>query len=451
MLGPQGMGSVNFIDSFTQYFILFAALGIPVYGIREISKVRHNQHSLNKIFSEIFFIHVFSTILFAMLYLLLGYSIPSLQKNLDLIYIGIAIMAFNVLAVEWVFIGIEKFAYLTKRTLVVRIICIILMFLLLSHQATSTYYYLTYASISILCGISNLFIVNKYVKFHFSQLQFKKHIKPLFIILSTALAVSVYILLDTIILGFIKGDVAVGYYSAAVRIVRLPFAFIGAISAVIIPQISRAYNEKKIAEVQKLLNKSFSFICIVGFPICMGLLISSSFIITSFAGHKFDNSIIALQILTPVIMLVGINSIFGAQLLTPFGKEKELLWCVLVGMFCSLVLNLILIPYLSFIGAAITNVITELLVTLLCFLFARRHIVIRFDNKILFNSFIGALMFIPLAFFIRSMHLGYRIGELLIIVLCMIFYVTYFWFFVKNQYIENMKRSLISKLPAFRG
>ena len=450
VMGPHGIGSVNFIDSFTQYFLLFAALGIPVYGIREVSKLRFRQEDLNKTFTEIFCIHLISTVAFAIIYLIMGLTIPALRVHFDLVIIGIAIMFFNVFTVEWFYIGMEQFSYVTKRTIIVRVISIILLFVLLSWRADLKNYYLTFAAISVLTGISNFFILKKYVRLQFDGLHLKKHLKPLVIILGTALAVSVYILLDTIILGFLQGETAVGYYSAAVRVIRIPFAFIGAIAAVIIPQVTRAYMEGNTAEIKTLLNKSFTFICVIGFPITDGLLISSPFVINTFAGKNFHHSIVTLQILTPVILLVGINSIFGSQLLTPFGKEKQLLICVLIGMLCSLILNLILIPIFSFKGAAITNVATEIIVTLLCFYFARRHIKIEFDKKILFQSLLGAAVFVPISILIKNLRLGYTITELSVILACMLFYVCYFWFFVKNVYVENVRVLIRNKVFAFR-
>ncbi len=450
-LGPDGVGAVNFIDSFTQYFLLFAALGIPVYGIREISKVHHDRALLDRTFTEILTIHVLSTVGFALLYLGAGLLIPQLRLHLDLVLVGMLIMFFSVLTVEWFFVGIEQFAFITKRTLIVRIITIIALFVLLSYKPGALFYYFTFAIVFILNGITNTYYVRRFVTLNFTGLQLKKHLKPLIIILSSALAVSVYVLLDNMILGFMKGEVAVGYYSTAVRIVKIPFAFIGAIAAVMIPQVSRAYHEGKLGDVTILLNKSFTFICIVGLPIVAGLYISSPFVINTFAGGKFSHSIGALQILAPVIILVGINSIFGSQLLAPIGKEKYLLISVVIGMVFSLVVNLLIIPVLSYTGAAITNLCTEVVVTLACYYFARRFVTIRFDYKVFLQCLLGAVMFVPIAFFIRRYSNNYITGEISIIAACVFFYACYLWFVVQNVYVRNIKELVLAKLGLLKG
>jgi O-antigen/teichoic acid export membrane protein len=54
ILGPIGIGKVQLSVTLAQYFGLIAALGIPIYGIQEIAKHRHNKEQLSKVFSELF-------------------------------------------------------------------------------------------------------------------------------------------------------------------------------------------------------------------------------------------------------------------------------------------------------------------------------------------------------------------------------------------------------------
>src|SRR4051812_18156448 len=94
ILRPAGIGAVNFTDSFTQYFMLFAALGIPIYGIREVAKRKHDKEALSELFNEIFSLHLISTLVFALIFLTTALLIPSLKVHLGLVYIGLAMMLF---------------------------------------------------------------------------------------------------------------------------------------------------------------------------------------------------------------------------------------------------------------------------------------------------------------------------------------------------------------------
>jgi O-antigen/teichoic acid export membrane protein len=443
ILGPKGIGTVNFIDSFTQYFILIAALGIPTYGIREIAKYRKDPIALNKLFSEIFIIHLASTTVFAILYLIMAIVLPTVYVHLNLVFAGIALMYFMVFAVEWFYGGIEKFSYITIRSLAIRILSIVALFVILKPGSRPVVYYLIIVFSAALTGLINIVNLRKHISLSIKHLQFKGHLKPLFILLSSALAVSVYVLMDNIILGFIKGDEAVGIYSTATKIVKIPFALLMAINAVIIPKVSMAYNEGKIDEIKELINKSFAFLCVVGLPVTVGINVSATFLVRSFAGVKFMNAVPVLQILSPVTMIVGCTFIFAAQLLTPMGKERVLVRISVAGMFFSLITNIILIPWLSYVGAAITNILTETLIAVLCYFLTKKYIDIRFDSGIFISCLIGSLFFIPIAFLIRSLKYNILYTDIAIIITCAVGYIIYVWFFVKNLYLDDLKRDIL--------
>ena len=446
ILGPNGIGAVNFIDSFTQYFILFAALGIPLYGVREISKHKENKEELEKTFNEIFLIHIISTGLFASIYLVSAIILPQLRTHLDLVAIGILMMSAGVLSAEWLFQGTEKFSYITFRSLLVRCLSVIFLFVFLRRDSPPIVYYSIMASGITLNGLINIFYLRRTIKIRFVNLELKKHIRPLVIILGSTLAVSVYLLMDNVILGFIKGVREVGIYAVALRIVRLPLGIIGAVNGVILPQISRDYVKKDFAGIQKLIDKSFSLICVTGFPITFGLFVASSFLIQIFGGPKFENSIIALKILAPLVLINGIGNIICIQLLAPMGKEKYLFKSYIIGMVFSLLSNIILIKYFSYKGACIGMVATEIVATAVCYYYLQKIISIKFDYKILSQCLLGVLFFFPIVFIANKFVANLNLNGIVIIAGCGIFYVIYVWFFVKNIYIINIKDTILLKI-----
>lgn len=449
ILGPNGIGSVNFIDSFTQYFLLFSALGVPLYGVREIAGSRDNPEKLAKIFNEILLIHLISTCIFSVIYVGLALSVQELRGHMDMVAVGVLIMFSNVFLIEWFYQGIENFSYITARSLIVRTLSVIFLFAFLKPGSNPIIYYLISASGYYVTSILNMFYIKKHVKIKLSKLNLRDHLKPLVIILSSTLAVSVYLLMDNIILGFIKDEKAVGFYSTAIRIVKIPFTIIVAISSVIIPQVSQAFKNNDEDKIRLLIHKSFSFICLFGIPITAGIFISASFLVHKFAGEKFTESIVLVQILSPIILLVGLNNIFGFQILTPMGKEKYLLWAVIIGMIFSVTVNLLLIPVLSYKGAAITNLLTECIVTIACYLYVSRFFKVWFNLKVALQCTFGAALFFPIAYLIRSMHLNYNITEIGIIFICGIFYVVYVNVFMNNEYVISFKQSVFNKFSSY--
>ena len=85
-LGPSHIGVINFAESFAKYFILLAALGIPIYGVREIAKYAKDKAVLSKTFAEIFLINLIGTFLLALVFFTLIGLIPQLQMEKELFY-----------------------------------------------------------------------------------------------------------------------------------------------------------------------------------------------------------------------------------------------------------------------------------------------------------------------------------------------------------------------------
>jgi O-antigen/teichoic acid export membrane protein len=446
ILGPAGIGSVNIIDRFTQYFLLFSALGIPLYGVREIARRKNDHEERNKIFNEIITIHIICTCLFAAIYITAAFFIPVLKSHFHLVLLGIVIMFSNIFMIEWFFQGIEQFRFLTIRSLTVRVLSIVFLFVFLRPGSSPVMYYgITAASYAINASL-NIVFLRKHAKLGLVTSGFRQHIKPLTIILGSSLAVSVYVLMDNIILGFFKGEIAVGIYSTSVRIVKIPFAIIVAISTVIIPQVSRAFSENNEEEAKQLIHKSFTLICLTCIPVSIGMFLSSGFLVQSFAGPKFVAASIPLEILSPIIMLVALNNIFGFQVLTPLGKEKLLLRAVVIGMVFSISANLFVIPLLSYTGAALVNLLTEVIVTIACYVYMRRYSKVALDVKVFLQCLAGALLFIPVAFLVKDINASYIIQQISLIVICVVIYVVYVWFFVRNVYLENFKVEVLKKI-----
>ncbi len=450
ILGPQGMGAVSFIDSITQYFILFAALGVPLYGIREISRCGDDQEKRNRIFSEILVIHLAATVLFSIVYAAIAFNVTALQVHWPLVAVGIASMYFNVFAVEWFYQGTEQFVYITRRTLLIRLLTVVILFVFLKPGSDPVVYSVIFVSAILMNAIINVIMLRKHVRLDFRPAGLTRHIRPLVLIFGSAVTVSVYTLMDNVLLGFIKNETAVGIYSTSLKIVRIPFTLIAAIGAVILPQVSRAFAEQQRERVNELINKSFAFTCIVGLPIVSGLFVSAGFLVSCFAGPAFAQAADVIRILCPVVMLIGMNSLLATQLLAPMGMERQLLVLAVICMIFSLCSNFILIPLYSFNGAAVTNVFTEALLVGMLWYSVRKAKAATLNTRIFFQCLTVAILFVPIALGIRLLDIDYMVREMVIIVACGLFYCTCLLVFIENEHIKTVSQFMLSKLSLQR-
>lgn len=442
---PSGIGEVTFVESICRYVILFSALGIPIYGVREIAKVKNEKDKLNKLFTELIIIHFTITIVISFLFLISIYFVPLLNNNFEFYLLGLFLILSNVFVIEWYFQGIGQFKFITIRNLIVKTILTILVFIVVKEKNDVFTYFSIIVITSILNAVVNFVYALRTIKLDFSSNlnDLKRHFKPLFYIFSSIAFISIYTLLDTIMLGFMTDERTVGLYTTGLKVSRIPMLFIGALGVVLIPKLSEHYHNDRLDDFISLINKSIKFVITFSIPTLFLLMSLSDTIIVSFAGPNFIQAGSVLKILSLLSLLIGLSNIFGLQILTPMGKDRYLTFSVLIGMVISLGLNLILIPIYKEKGAAFSNIIAETAVTIATIFFASKFIKLIIDWEFVLKTIISA---IPL-FFIPIFVSHYVISNLLLIiitiVLCGIYFVPIQLFVVKNELFIDLKNKIL--------
>jgi len=411
VLGPEAIGAVSFADNFTTYFLIFSALGIPMYGIREIAKVKNEPKRLGVVFSELLIIHLCTSLIAVAILFGVCFFTERLRSNFGLYQIGMAIVLGSVFMAEWFFQGIEKFQFIAVRSVCIRLFTITLLFLFVHGvEDRDLYYGLNLVAVIIGAGI-NIFAIRKMVKISYKGTTYKRHFRPLLIIFSNSIITSVYLVFDTIILGFLTNDLNVGYYSAAMRISKISMAVIGVLGAVLLPRLTLAFQEEDLTAARALIGKSLSFVIFISIPIAIGTLCLSKEIIFLFAGDKYGNSVYSLNILCFIVIVIGLAQVFANQILLPMHKEKNILFASLFGMIVSLSLNFVLIPIFKHVGAAISSFSTELVVTIVLFIYARKALKFNFPYQPFLQNIFTAL------FFFVFRYLLYQVTQQAVIVI----------------------------------
>jgi O-antigen/teichoic acid export membrane protein len=443
---PSGIGQVAFVESICRYAILFAALGIPIYGVREVAKLKNEGDKLNKLFTELIVIHFVITIVILGLFLMIIFFIPALYDNIEFYLFGAMWVLSNVFMVEWYFQGIGKFRFITVRNVIIKTIFTILIFFVIKEKDDVVIYFFLLVLTLIVNAVVNFINAFRNISFDFtvSLNSLKRHFKPLLFIFSSIAFISIYTLMDTIMLGFMTDEKAVGFYSTGLKVSRIPMMFVGALGVVLIPKLSEHFHSGNDEEFKRLINKSINFVITSSVPIAFVLFSLSDSIIITFAGIDFIESGTVLQILSVLSLLIGLSNVFGLQVLTPMGKDKYLTYSVLIGMIISLSLNFILIPIYKEIGAAFSNVVAEIAVTIATIYFAMRFIKLKIDYGFIWKTVVFS---IPLLF-IATLVSRYFAESIVIIISTVIFSFIYYipiqLYLVKNELLIEIKNKILN-------
>ena len=395
VLGPTGIGKVQFILSYTQYFALIAALGIPIYGVRIISQSTHDEKLLNKNLSELITIHILCSLIVIGLYIASIFSFAFFDNDKSLYFISGAIVLLGFTSLDWYFSGIENFKLIAIRTVFVKLISLVALLLFVKTKSDYNFYLMVNLIALLGNNIINIISLRKHIKLSLTGI--KRHLKPLMYTFGTTIATSMYTMLDIVLLGFFADDKSVGLYSASIKLTKVSLPFIISSATVLMPRVSKLFGTEDTGALNVVLNKSFSLISVTAVPVCAVLIILSPQLIYALSGKDFSEAVITMQILSPLVLIIGFGYFWGFQILIPGGKEKQVLISVILGMCFNLALNFILIPLYKQNGAAIANVISEFIVTSAYMFFCFKIVNIKISYKPFITNVIASL---PLVFIV---------------------------------------------------
>lgn len=377
----EGTGKVSFATSIISYFAMFAQLGIPTYGIRACAQVRNDKKKLSKTAQEIFIINIIMSILAYIVFFIALCNVPRLKDEKTLLIIVSATIFFNAIGMEWLYKALEQYTYITIRSVIFKFIALIAMFLLIHQQSD----YIIYGAISIFASsasnIFNFFNVHKYISLRpVGEYNFKQHLKAVSVFFALSCAATIYVNLDTVMLGFMKTNVDVGYYNTAVKIKTILVSIVTSLGTVLLPRASYYVEHGLKEDFYRITKKAINFVFLVATPLMLYFMFFAKEGIFFLSGNTYGGAIVPMQIIMPTLFFIGLTNIMGMQILVPLGKENIVLYSEIVGAVVDLAINYILIPKYASAGAAIGTLVAEIAVWIVQYIYLRKQIKDAYKN-----------------------------------------------------------------------
>lgn len=423
ILLPEGTGKVSFATSVVTYFALFAQLGIPTYGIRACAKVRDNKEKLTRTVQEIFIINIVMSLITYIVFFLVLNIVPRMQADKTLFVITSSTILFNAIGMDWLYKGLEKYTYITIRSIIFKFIALLAMFMFV-HQKSD---YIVYGGISIFAGsasnICNLLNVKKYIQIKpIGKYNIKQHMRPILIFFAMSCATTIYTNLDTVMLGFMKTDMDVGYYNAAVKIKNILLGIVTSLGTVLLPRASYYIENDYMEEFRRITQKAINFVFLISIPLTIYFILYAKEGILFLSGNAYSKAILPMQVIMPTLIFIGLTNIMGIQILVPLGREKIVLYSEIAGAIVDLFINILLIPRMAATGAAIGTLIAELAVWIVQFVALRYDIIEAYKKVKYFAIILGIIIASMLSIWIKL----FRLGSFITLVLtAIVFFGTY--------------------------
>lgn len=398
VLQIDNVGKISFSLSYINYFILIAGLGIATYAVREGGKLRGDVVELSKFTNQVFSINIVATIVSYSLLFFSFFIFSFVEKYEVILYILSLNILGATLSISWFFSIVEDYMYVTVRTIIIQIISVVLMFLFVKDiNDVYIYAFILVFSTSII-SLLNLIYIRKYISLRLTlDLELKKHLKPILILFLSSIAITIYVNSDITMLGIISGDYYTGIYSVSVKVYTILKTLLTSIFIVSLSRLSYYIASNKNEEYNSLVKTMLSFVILMVLPIIVGIILLSEEIILVIAGENYSESVFSLKILSVAILPSLLATYFSISILLPLGKDKVILVATIVGASINILLNIVFLPLFNDRGAALTTLISEILVVLLMYPRVKKYISI--DFGIVFKSAFACLgIFLFIAF-----------------------------------------------------
>ena len=371
VLGDETIGLYTWANTFVYYFLILARISIPNFAIRECVRVRDDKKALSKKAQEFFILQSITTLLSFALMLVFVFSVPELFTNREIIFILSINFLTGVFSFEWIYIALEKHFYMAMRSIVILTISAICIFIFVKYPEDIYLYAFFTVGVTVLTVLSSIFYLPNFGSFRREgSYGFRSYIKPLLVLFSISVVLSLYNQSDTFILGFLNADKAeVGSYSVGLKGVDVIIAITTSLSVVFMPRASYYYQLEDKSFFHKLTKYSINITLFIAIPAIASMATLSEPITRLISGNylgvggDFQESWTILTILASLMVNYSIGDIIYTQVLIPMKKEKIYLYTILIGAALDIILSIILGLYVfkthPAIGVALATAVTD--------------------------------------------------------------------------------------------
>ncbi|KJY60933.1 hypothetical protein JG30_11210 [Bombilactobacillus mellifer] len=423
VLLPHGVGINSWVNAFSSYFSLFAVLGLTTYGQREIAVCNQKKEKIIRAFWEIEIASVITTLVSLFFYFIAILFIGKYKIYLLIYSVTILAAMFDI---SWFFAGLERFSILTLRNFIVKTASILLIFIFVRNPNDLWKYIVIQSMATLMSNISLWPVALKILEFpvKIQAVNIIFRIKNSFFYFLPQIAISLYVTLNKVILGYISGPIETGFFDSSDKIVRLIFSIFTAASSVMLPRISSLYSRKKIDFIMAIEQGILLISIWIVLPIIFGIIVNAKLIVLVLLGKKYLLMISVLCLSAFILLPMSIANILGNQLLVPMNRIKSYTISVFIGAIINLLISYPLISILNAKGAAIASIISESVVAISQFFFCKDLLKIsNYCANIMIILSIAICLFLTFLMLIKFWQISLSLKLVLSIVVVALYFI----------------------------
>ena len=358
VLGADRIGIYTYTYTVVNYFVLIAMLGVKNYGNRSVAAVRDDPEALSRTFWEIYGLQFLCSLLALVAYLAFVFFFET-ENRVILIIQSIYLFA-GMLDISWLFFGLEQFKVTVLRNIALKLLTLVCIFVFVRTQA-DLWKYAFVVSFGTLLSQSYLWLyLRRHVTWQRPALsRIFSHLRAELILFIPVIAVSLYKMMDKIMLKELATYTQVGYYESAEKILNIPTGVITALGTVMLPRMSNLAAKAKTQESKRYIYNSMLFAIFLASGMMFGIAGIAEDFVPLFLGDAYLPCIGLLQALSATVLFISWANVIRTQYLIPNHRDRSYIISVLLGAAINLVLNALLIPRMEAMGAVVGTLCAE--------------------------------------------------------------------------------------------
>ena len=404
VLGVTNIGICNFVDSIINYFIIFSMMGVNTVGIREVAACKGDKQKLSEVFSGLFWLNTITTIGALIILAVSVLTVEQLRVHWEMMTVGAVKLVTNYMLVEWLYRGLEQFKFITIRTIIVKMVYVVCVFVFVRQQNDMLVYYMLTALMVAANAFINIIYSKHYVTLFVRGVKFRQYLRHFLFLGVYVLLTKMYTTFNITYLGFVAGETEVGYYTTASKFFSILIALFSAFTGVMLPRMSSFLSEGKVDEFRYYLSKSVEILFWFSVPVAILAMVYAPVIIRIVAGAGYEGAVFPMRIIMPLMMIIGYEQIIIVQGLMPLKQDKSILRNSILGALSGIILNIALVSSFKSVGSSVVWIVSEIVVLISAQCSIKKSIDVRF----------------PWRNFLKTIGLNM---PLLVFVLCIFIYV----------------------------
>lgn len=362
-LGAEGVGLFSYTHAITNYFVMFAMLGMSNYGVRSIAACRDDRERRSRVFCSAYLCQLSVGCLALIAYVIYALSLAHGGIVLTMVW-GLWVLS-ALIDASWLLFGVEEFKVPTVRSIVTKLLSLVVIFGFVRSSEELWIYVLAISGSFFLNQLLIWPFVGKYIDIvKPTPREIFAHLVPNLRLFVPVIAVSLYTSMDKILLGAIAGEVQTGYFEYSEKLSKIPMALITAMTTVMLPRMSASIAGGDTKKALKQLDNSLWVMLALAFAFCFGIIAVAPEFAPVFLGDEFAECDAMMAVLALMIPIVSFSNVLGKQYLLPTMRDGKYTFSLCAGAAVNVAVNLCLIPCFGAMGAAIATVAAELAVAI---------------------------------------------------------------------------------------